>query len=212
VRLREAPVFCWIELEGENLVAKKPKLRIDLQSGLRIRLARIAVLNCQLNARVSVAQRQSARPAQTPYIASGTKNVESPAPLDASAAGLPLGFEALTITDNVDTALAEFLTIPDYTAHITGPRRLSLETENEVGVVAVGVVIVDQFHITKAARAEFNVFDLLVPICLDGKPLSTKDAVVVDATGTKKPEQPRLGVVQSQITALWQITWMGVEA
>src|SRR5689334_8541368 len=62
IRLEEAPVFCWVELAGEQLAPKKPKLKVDLETGLRIRLARIAVLNCQLYEKVSIAQRQNARP------------------------------------------------------------------------------------------------------------------------------------------------------
>src|ERR1700682_4309524 len=40
-RRREQPVFCWVELAGEQLAPRKTKLALELQKNLRIRLARI---------------------------------------------------------------------------------------------------------------------------------------------------------------------------
>lgn len=205
VRLREAPVFCWIELEGENLVAKKPKLRTDLQSGLRIRLARIEVLNCQLNSKVSIANRQSARPAQTPYISSGVERINTIEPFATSlTTKIPnMVAEVRLIRSTVKTARAEFLTTPEYTAHITGPRRLTLKTSNQ----DVAVLIIDQFHVTRTARDEFDVFALVVAIDLDGASLESPDALV----GAGKPVK-RIEAVEDQIKEQWRIVWMGVEA
>src|SRR5262249_11892428 len=74
VRLREEPEFCWVRLERDgqgNLHPKNPKLQTDIKDGLKILLARIEVLNCQLNGPVSLAERRSARPATQPYVACG---------------------------------------------------------------------------------------------------------------------------------------------
>lgn len=74
VRLREAPVFCWVRLtktEDGNFVAVDDRLGKDIEMGRKIVLARAEVLNCQLNKVLSVAQRRSARPSKQPYIACG---------------------------------------------------------------------------------------------------------------------------------------------
>jgi hypothetical protein len=90
VRLREEPVFCWVRLvrtEGggsaqttttangiavqENLVAVDARLGAEIESGLRIVIARAEILNCQLNRDLSIAERRNARPALGPHIACG---------------------------------------------------------------------------------------------------------------------------------------------
>src|SRR5215475_11775666 len=128
IRLREAPVFCWVELAGDNLIPKKPKLRKDIQDNLKIRLARIEVFNCQLNSPVSTDQRLNARPSGNPYIAGGTEKVTD---LDQNSAlsnliGAVKQIQVRTITATIDTKQAGFLTTPAYTAHITGPREFTV--------------------------------------------------------------------------------------
>src|SRR5262245_34441019 len=66
VRKKEAPVFCWVEL-GADGQPKNTLMKQDILNGVRIRLARAEVLNCQLNKDVSIAQRLSARPPTQPY-------------------------------------------------------------------------------------------------------------------------------------------------
>lgn len=212
VRLREAPVFCWVQLEGDNLVPKKSKLRLDLQKCLRIRLARIEVLNCQLNSRVSIAERQSARPAQTPYIAAGRDSIKGLGSLDLAPGLLALLSSTLpaarTITGTVNTSQAEFLTIPEYTAHIAGPRHLLLDSAK-----TIEVVILDQFQITKAKANSFEFIDLLLLQSLDGKPLNTKD--VLDVNDNEQGQSvtiTRSEAIEKQIKNAWQLVWIGVEA
>ena len=153
IRLEEAPVFCWVELAGEQLAPTKQKLKVDLETGLKIRLARIAVLNCQLYEDVSIAQRQNARPDVTPYIFSNTVALAAvPHTKDPTIPGLGNAVEheigkleqdpqkllrafltvvdsvtdPLMITGRVDTSSAEFLITPEYRAHLAGPRRFKL--------------------------------------------------------------------------------------
>lgn len=57
IRLREQPVFCWIPVLGAT--AKQ-----SADNGLRIRLAQVKVLNCQLYEPVLIAGRQNARPSE----------------------------------------------------------------------------------------------------------------------------------------------------
>jgi len=188
IRLREAPVFCWVELGGENLIPKKQKLKADLQNGLKIRLGRIEVLNCQLNSRVSVSQRQNARPALAPYIASDVVKIEDLTKFDMA----PLGPQFLVglvgdkvqfikIIGTVDTSQAGFLTTPEYTAHITGPRNFK------------EAPILDLFQITSSERDKFEFFDLAAVIPLNGE------------------SPPPVDEIKKHIRAQWRIVWMGVE-
>jgi len=203
IRLQEAPVFCWVELEGDDLVPKKPQLKLDIQNGLKVRLARVEIFNCQLNSRVSTAQRQSARPAQTPYIGAGSKDVDVDLVVVTGPAG-SLSTDAFTITETVDTSSAEFLSTPEYTANITGPRSLTLQTTG----ADVGLLMLDQFHITSSSRTQIEIFDLVAVVFLDGGTLTKVDAII---TGSSVPVA-RSVALQKQIAAQWRIVWMGVEA
>lgn len=74
VRLREEPVLCWVRLERDDqdrLHARNPQLGKDIESGLKLVLTRVEVLNCQLEKDLSIAERRSARPAKQPHIACG---------------------------------------------------------------------------------------------------------------------------------------------
>lgn len=210
VRLQERPVFCWVQLEGDNLVPKKTKLKLDLEKCLRIRLARIEVLNCQLNSRVSIAERQSARPAQTPYIAGGRDSIRSLESLK-ELPGLQSPFNLIlpstrVITGTVDTSPAEFLTIPEYTAHIVGPRKLLLNATKPVEVL-----IVDQFQITNAKINSFEFLDCVLWFSLDGKLRDEQDVQDTDEHGNPVTIR-RSEAIEKQIKNSWQVMWMGVEA
>jgi len=195
VRLREAPVFCWVELAGENLIPKKTKQRMELQEGSRIRLARIEVLNCQLNSSVSTTQRQSARPVIVPYIASGgekPEDIKNATILDQLINNS--GFKALMLSGTVNTSNAGFLTTPDYSVSIIGPRAFSL-TEPDNPDAVPEVLILDQAFIEEAKPASFNFTALLVVSSLDRSDL----------------EDEEIDEVKKQIRKKWQISWMGVE-
>ena len=201
IRLQEAPVFCWIELAGDQLAPKKQKLKSDLQNGLRLRLARIAVLDCQLYADASIAERLNARPALTPYIVSGTESlsgfvIEPLVGLSAAAE-----FPILVIRGTVDTSAADFLTIPEYHAHLTGPRQLSLQTD---GGVTVNILIVDQSQITVQERTRFEslAFALVAGDDLETQDIPTRDPAV---------KIKRIDEVYIQIKSQWNLVWMGIE-
>jgi hypothetical protein len=193
VRLREAPVFCWVELAGDNLIPRKPKLRRDLQDNLKIRLARIEVLNCQLNSRVSTDQRLSARPSSNPYIAGGVEKVtglvENPAL--SSLISTVEQVQARTITATIDTKVAGFLTTPAYTAHITGPREFTVTVPGD----SLRVLVLDLTQIIESASDHFRIFALVVIVAEDGGELP--DSAVDE--------------VEERIKTDWRIVWMGVE-
>ncbi len=192
VRLREAPVFCWVELAGDNLIPKKPKLRKDIQDNLKIRLARVEVSDCQLNSRVSASQRLNARPSPNPYVAGGTEKIDrldqNPA-LSTLIAGASQA-RLRTITAKIDTKQAGFLTTPAYSAHITGPREFNVSA-----AAPLTVLVLDQTQIIEAAPDYFVIFALLVIVAGERNKLT--DSAVGD--------------VEDRIKANWRIVWMGVE-
>jgi hypothetical protein len=190
IRLREAPVFCWVELEGENFTPTKTKLRADLENGLKIRLARIEVLNCVLNARPSVALRQSARPTLTPYIASGFQRIKG---VENFSIALPLFTKPegrlRLITGTVDTSVAGFIATPEYSAHLGGPRQFRVDAAN--------FAILDQTSVFDPARDKFEIQALVFVM-----PAAPTSSVMTDA---------QVAEVDRQITETWVISWMGVE-
>jgi hypothetical protein len=128
VRLREKPVFCWVELVStsstfgaaainEGRQAKLQKLNKQVEDGLRIRLARAEILNCKLNQPLSVAQRRNAKPSPQPFIFAGRtdKNLQ----WDAKVKDF-----AIEVTARVDTSAAHFRTPPRYFANVIGPREV----------------------------------------------------------------------------------------
>jgi hypothetical protein len=205
IRLREAPVFCWVELAGEQLAPKKQKLKAELEAGLKIRLARIEVLNCQLYSDVSIAQRQDARPAVTPYIVSSTETLDAGQTLERnppSVRALNTLADTLLITGTVHTLAAKFLTTPEYKAHLVGPRQFSLHTT----APNINVVILDQFQITAQQRVSFDFLDVALVI---GTSLTTKD--VLDENGVPKTGFSRFDEVVRLMVSEWKVVWIGVE-
>jgi hypothetical protein len=206
IRLREAPVFCWVELAGEQRAPKKQKLKAELEAGLRIRLARIQVLNCQLYADVSIAERLNARPPALPYIFSRTQSLPTEAP-ELTVVRNSLGnqsdsMDGLIMSGIVKTHDAEFLTIPEYSAHLIGPRQFQLHTT----APNINAIIFDQLQITTQTLREFQFLDLLLVI---GPDLDTQD--VLNKQGQVRAGVTRLNEVEEAIRANWKLVWMGVE-
>jgi hypothetical protein len=200
-RLEEKPVFCWVELAGDPLTPRKPKLRSDLQNGIKIRLARIAVLNCKLYQAVSIAERQSARPPVTPYIASGTDTLPGLKALAIKSVGA--GENPFIITGTVDTRAAHFLTVPDYRAHIAGPREISIKAST-----TLNYILFDQFQVTDQQREQFDFVDMVLAMGPD-LVLSTKDVsfTVNGTSGTRT----RFEELRAKMFDTWRVVWMGVE-
>jgi hypothetical protein len=210
VRLREEPVFCWVELAGEQLAPKKQKLKAELEAGLKIRLARIEVLNCELYSDVSIDQRQNARPPLTPYIFSNTESLD-PASVFAgplTLQNLPESVLPLLILGNIDTSAAEFLTTPEYRAHFVGGRRIFLNTTSPN---LIQVATFDQFQINVQRRASFDFADLVLVIGIGQNPVDLNIKDVLDDAGHVKPNVRRIDEVVRLMLASWQVVWMGIE-
>jgi hypothetical protein len=209
VRLREAPEFCWVRLTPGNFSPKSAGLAKDIQDGLKIVLARVELLNCQLHQPVSIAQRRSARPAKLPYVAGGvaepTRWQEQPIPgLSSFVSTRELPFSTFALKADIDTTAAGFLTTPFYAAHIPGPRVMTVSVEGEPGPTTpeATVLIVDQVHVQDTLPERFSFF--LLGIVLQ---LSTGD-LGMDPTSraiflTEK--------VTERIKATWNVVWMGAE-
>jgi hypothetical protein len=203
VRLQEAPVFCWVRLATDaqgNRSPKDPALKKDIETGLRIRLARVEVLNCRLNQPASIAERRSARPPTLPYVAAGEADLGPAKPVDArplqALAGRldepNLGLFALTAP--VDTSAAGFLTTPSYSVSVVGTRTPVIDLP---GGGQASIVILDQAQIQDSRAGGFTVFLL-------GAYLGSPDDV-------EKGAGVPVGAITAWIRKEWRISWMGVE-
>jgi hypothetical protein len=209
VRLREKPVFCWVELVSTSNVfgakaiaegrqAKIAALNEQVERGLRIRLARAEVLNCKLNQPLSVAHRRNAKPPSQPFIWAGrTRNNLQWNPRVS-------GF-AIEVTARVDTSGARFRTPPRYFANVIGPRELKVVIEgNEV------ILILDGFERIYSLSNELTPgfkkedaddrigfkFSLLIPEMLIDLKTVKLDDVAANLNSALKD---------------WYVEWMGVE-
>jgi hypothetical protein len=182
VRLREAPVFCWIRLDQVT-----PDVVKSLNNGDRIRLARAEVFNCQLNQPISTAQRRNARPAVRPYVASGQT--------DSSGWGVPtatvFGIELLYA---VDTESACFRTTPCYMARVAGDRHFTID----VGGRALTLFLDGFVSVLQPDITSFNVLVLIPAILID-----PRGGSLVAEVAKQLPAQLK--------TNDWHVEWLGVE-
>jgi hypothetical protein len=190
VRLRERPVFCWVRLRRDatgTLRAVNEAQAADLQVGLRIVLARAEVLQCQLNADLSIAQRRRARPPQQPLLRCGTSEVEWRIWSTGQVRAGLIGIQA-----DVDTAAAGFRLPPCYAARISGRRPLTV-TINEGASDERTVNLMDAFVYVE--DPEPDGFHCLLPVFSPDAGLLVSD--VEQALG--------------QLSERWQVTWLGIE-
>ena len=190
VRRREQPVLCWVRLqrgELDRLTAVNTKLQADIDAGMRIVIARIAVLNCQLDS-LSVAQRRSARPPQQPRIVCGVADPTTWVEMDLS---LPRDAVAV-LTASIDTRDAAFTVVPQYSVSVPGSRLLTVRPSANADEVQV--LVIDRLATTDATRDGFTVWALLQFVSTTGRNAPAITAVAVQT-----------------IKQLWQVTWMGIE-
>jgi len=132
IRLREEPVFCWVELTDDptNHQPKDQRLKNRITTALFIVLAQVEIFNCQLKQPVTTVPRRNARPPKQPRIACGIMQnpVWHPITLGAAAGGnsqivVPFGSSGFSAT--VDTTAGGFQSTPFYMARLVGPRQFS---------------------------------------------------------------------------------------
>ena len=173
VRLTEAPTIAWRPVG-------------DIEDGVNIILAKASILNCQLDAPLSLDVRRPARPSQQPYLAA---NQVEPLP-DQWTLKLVNG-DPVALTTTVDTSAARFAVTPTYFAHIIGPRVVTLPPTGQqqvaIGFTAVADVSPDRFTC--------EIYLLNGDVASTGFPL-------LSATQVKEHLGHDLH---------WTIAWMGVE-
>jgi hypothetical protein len=130
VRLREAPVFCWVRLNDDptNPQPIDSRLKARINNNLFILLARVEIFNCQLKQPVSTALRVNARPSERPRIAAGIETQSAwngPTSLQAGSESGSLGvaFAGVYYSRSVDTTCGKFQATPGYSARLAGPRQ-----------------------------------------------------------------------------------------
>jgi hypothetical protein len=226
VRLKEEPVFCWVELDS-NGQPRDFDVKKAVLAGMRLVLARAEVLNCQLEKDLSIAQRLSARPATQPYICCETDSPDwEPlifAPLDPAATLegdtakdlrtflqvlaffpfiLPIGLKAV-----IDTTTCGFRTTPCYSARIAGPRIRHHTFTNAFGTnesLDVSLVLEGIIQVVDPKPDQFTANVLLIAQLLVPEPETSGLVTSVVANLAKaKPEDfmPRL---QSAVDSLFK--------
>lgn len=148
VRLREAPVLCWVRLQRDehgNLLVQSPTLKARIVEGLAIILARIEVLNCRLEADVSTAERRNARPSLQPQVAAGSEAPDWRLPGGVQPVLLDIAAEpsvtSIALEAEIDTSFAGFVNTPHYTARISGDRIISITAGGVTTTVLIDAIV-----------------------------------------------------------------------
>jgi hypothetical protein len=207
IRLREEPVFCWILLAGDQGQPMNPKSKADLHSNVKIRLANIEVLNCQLNQPTSGVQRCNARPDCGPYMRCGkvplskfNLKVASMEEKDTGgstfgAISNELGVTLWSGPTRIDTSQARFLTIPNYSANIQGERIFKQDVRSDVYAL----------DLSRIATSSAGYFDVSIIITFLGL-----FALEIDRNPIKsRAENPNVFI--AKIKAEWSLVWNGIE-
>lgn len=199
VKLREAPVFCWAELNSD-LSSHQPvdqRMKDGIRKALYIVLAQIQIFNCQLKQPVSTMLRRNARAPKQPRIACGM-----PVTLTWSASNLGAGstapgvsvvvpFGTTMFTSHVDTSSGGFQSKPNYTARLVGPRTFTF-------VPAAG-----------GASQPF-VMDALVSVPNDVKLTKSGFTIQIFPVIASANGAPSASDIQKAVNQ-WTVSWMGVE-
>jgi len=217
IRLREAPVFCWVRLQQNDTGNLHPTTKFvkDLQEGRKIILARVEVLNCQLQQRISIVQRQSALPECGPHIACGTADPTPWAEVDLGDASQELG-DFILLQAEIDTRAAGFQMTPCYSASIPGSRIITLETGDiEAAKAEFKVFLLDFLRILDPQPGKFTVF-----LLANYTNIANKESLAINMEPRGEAGAPEAAAARQDPTAQiltdfikqnWHVNWMGVE-
>ena len=195
VRLREEPIFCWVQLSDDPTNRQPVDLRLKnrIKTGLFIVLAQVEIFNCQLKQPVSAVQRRNARPAAQPRVACGSQmggtawaGPTSMWPGPGKAIGMTFAGSYYTLP--VDTTSGGFQGTPSYVARLIGTRQF--QTTPAVGAVA-----------------EPFFMDALVNITSPGPEGFTMQIFPVYAPA----DTPQATDITSAVQQ-WNVGWMGIES
>jgi hypothetical protein len=220
IRLKEEPIFCWVRL-NLNRQPQDEQIKQEILSGLRIILCQAEVLNCKLNADVSIAQRLNARPAKQPYICCGDVTPKwQPFELTVfdssviSSGGksltqpqlgfpiiLPIGIQA-----KIDTSECGFLTTPCYTARISGERIHPIDVGAAGQSLKLTVVVDGLVQVIEPTAKDFVINVLLLFQALIPNSFSTRGA----GLAASDPSDVLKKLIAERLKD-WSVEWMGVE-
>jgi hypothetical protein len=202
VRLREAPVFCWVRLSNDptNPQPVDARLANRIKTALMIVLAQIQVFNCQLKQPVSAIQRRNARPAKQPRIGCGIQPSGNWSPPAAAGAGTAIGANGITFSGSyyqlsVQTASGGFQSTPFYSARLVGTRQFTTAATDPNG-----------------ATPYFA--DALINI-LQSNPAPTATSFTIQIFPFYAASSTGSSPLASDITAAvqsWSVGWMGIES
>ena len=202
VRLRERPVFCWIRLirdVNDRLRPLSEAQALEIQDGLAIVLARAEVLDCRLNADLSIAVRRTARPARQPRLACGTETAAWKS-WEPAGGGTPEfeggGRFAYGLMARVDTRAGRFRQTPRYGARVEGERPLVVQITGSDDVSGVDLI---------------NVFDLPAFVHDAGRAGFVCHVPVIDLFGSGALPAPVPQQVLDAAREAWRVTWLGIE-
>ena len=213
VRRREVPVFCWIRLDTQRQPIDA-RLKQDLLTGMRLIVARAEVLNCQLNADLSIAERRDVRPSRLPYVVCGE---ETPTQWEvqklASVEGEPGLFTTAPrtvgpfiapngLTAKVNTSAAGFQVAPIYTARVAGPRIVSLPNGDGETPAVVDALI--NIPVESASATGFTAEVLVL-----AQPFSQSFNGAGGWRGDMTADETAAFL---KFFESWRIVWMGVES
>ncbi len=193
VRLREKPIFCWIRLIRDvtgTLRPVNPTRALEIQNGLAIVLARAEVLECQLNADLSVAVRRNARPPRQPHIACATVHVAWRVWSIGGDGAIHVGLRG-----RVDASVGKFSQPPRYAARIEGVRPLTLSSQVDFEAEAWGTPVFDLPPYVHAA--DVSGFECYVPVVPHRGGLDLSHAELLDLVDLAEER--------------WRVTWLGIE-
>lgn len=208
VRLAEEPEFCWVRLAEDATGTLRPadaRLALEIEAGLKIRLARIEVEQCRLKS-LSIAERRNARPPVQPHITCGRAEPDwrveqvpaaaiffsgingvlfSAARLDRLSIGGDIE-QPFFLAATIDTAAAGFRATPCYTAELRGPRQVTASQDGQPReVFCDGVVSIE------APTPDGFTLRVLPVLLIDREPALTFD--------------------WDEVSVPWTVEWMGVE-
>jgi len=201
VRLREQPIFCWVELDRQSLQPKDTELKDDVRNGLRTIIMRAEIQNYRLYGRISIAQRRDVRPEKGAYISAGKTKTESTNWEEIERKEVQTGVtELLLLKTSVDTSIAHFEVAPHYSARIEGERIVRSGEDFDYLIEGVTYLLVPLIENTqKQITNGFEVYLLLPrigsfvnpPIKFLNKDIDTINDILKNLD--------------------WHIVWMGIE-
>ena len=207
VRLREAPVFCWVRL-NDDLTNPQPidaTLKTRIKNNLLILLARVEIFNCQLKQPVSTALRINARPATQPRIAAGietqSKWKKNSYPESGAAMTSGVLFAPAYYSRAIDTSGAGFQATPNYIVRIVGARELKLDGTYFIGD-AVVTIPNDPKNAPTPQGFTVQIFPFIAALALLGG-----EAM---AAPTRR-SSASAATLADQFIKQWDVAWMGIE-